>query len=218
MELYTYMQGKPEDGVYTGAFMASREKLAALAPEIIARNTGCPYDKSRDCFEIESFDRTFEVSYQNGAVYFKNSELVPERSWRLILLNYFSKAKNLPLSGRWISYKDQPGGSVFYPHIRSHIIEPMGKCYDSWEDEKLVAALKDLGFTLESGQGDLCAKAWFAPRIPLRVIFWRGDEDFPGAFQILFDSTVSDQMHIEDSASLCNLVMDFIQAQIAEKV
>lgn len=211
--MYDYMKSNPEEGAYRGAFDESRRKLRALDPLVIEKNTGCVYDEKTGCFSLVCFGQPLTIPYPDGDVFFAGTAEKPEISWRLIALNYFSRAVELPLSGRWISYKDQPRGAVFYPNIRKNVIEPMGVFYDRCDPEILKAALPEIGFSIIPDKADLCAQGFFAPRIPARIQFWAGDEDFPGAFQLLFDATISEQMHIEDSVALCSLVADLVQEQ-----
>lgn len=216
--MYDYMKSNPEEGAYRGAFDESRRKLRALDPVVIAKNTGCPYDEKTGDFTLDCFGQLLSIPYPHGDVFFAGTAEKPDISWRLIALNYFSHAVDLPLSGRWISYKDQPRGAVFYPNIRQNIIEPMGVFYDSCNPDILKAALPEIGFSIVENKAELSAQGFFAPRIPARIQFWAGDEDFPGAFQLLFDATISEQMHIEDSVALCSLVADLIQEQYRLKL
>lgn len=206
-----YMIGNPLEGAYQGAFDASRKKLRALSIDSIKKNTGCLYNDKTGAFMLKCFGEDLQVPYPQGDVFFDDGLHKPEMSWRLIALNYFSRAIDLPASGRWISYKDQPQGAIFYPNIRQNVIEPMGLFYDQCNKARLLAALKSLDFAILTDKADLCALGYFSPRIPVKIQFWAGDEDFPGAFQLLFDTTISQQMHIEDSVVLCTLTADLIR-------
>ncbi|MEG2547801.1 MAG: DUF3786 domain-containing protein [Eubacterium sp.] len=210
---YPYMIGPDDDGAYRIAFNKSLKIFQRLTPPLIAHNTGCPFDARTQLFTITSFGQTFDVSWPDGTVCFSQTTLKPEIGWRLIVLNYFSAATVLPLSGKWVSYKDQPQGAIFYPNIRTHVIEPMGLFYDTCDKKNLKRALPQVGFSRIDGKADLTADAFFAPRIPVRIQFWAGDDEFPGSFQILFDQTISEQMHIEDSALLCDLVAFLLRTQ-----
>ncbi|MCR4434392.1 MAG: DUF3786 domain-containing protein [Clostridiales bacterium] len=212
--MYDYMKGPSQEGAYSPAFTASRERLRQLDPLEISQNTLCRYDSIKKSFSVESFGQLFDIFYPHGDVQFSGHEgLRPPIGWRLLLLNYLSAAKNIPLAGQWISYKDQPNGSVFYPSIKKNQIDPMGNFYNTCNKEALLTALAQVGFSVVPGKADITAQAWHAPRIPVRVQFWDGDEEVPGAFQILFDSSIAGQMHIEDSAGLCELINYLIMSQ-----
>ena len=189
------------EGGYAPAFMKSRENLRRLMPQTIMERSLC--DFSNGCFSIESFGQTILISYPEGQIISETSHSLDKR---LLLLNYLSYAKTIPLSGQWISYRDLPSGNVFYPHIKKYAIEALGDFFSGCDKAILRRSLREAGFELINGKADLSAKGFFAPRIPILLHFWEGEEDIPSASQILFDSTISEQMHIEDSAALCTII------------
>jgi len=85
-------------------------------------------------------------------------------------------------------------------------IEALGDFFSSCDKDILRHSLIEAGFDLIKAKANITAKGFFAPRIPILLNFWEGEEDIPSACQILFDSTISEQMHIEDSAALCNII------------
>jgi len=205
--MHEFMIGQREEGGYSLAFASSRERLEKLSPQQIAQNTTCEFNPGNNCFRLESFGIPFEVSYQDGDVRFQGQEgIKPIIPWRLLLLNSLSEAKDLPVEGKWISYKDQPNGNVFHPAINSDVIEPMGRFYDNCDKQALRTSLAQLGFELVEGRAALTARGFFAPKVPVLLQFWDGDDEIPGNFQILFDAGIVNQMHIEDSAGLCELI------------
>lgn len=206
-----YLIGPKQITPYEDAFRESTHRFKSLTPEEIGQNTGCHYNHTNNYFELRCFHKTFCITYPEGDVFYKNTMVNPPVDWRLIILNYFSSAKDIPLSHQWISYKEQPGGNVFYPSIINTVINPMGRFYHQVDKEKLALLLKALKFDVSGNTEHLTATSFFAPRIPMQLHFWAGDEDFPAGFQILFDKTLSFQMHIEDSVVLCTTVAGIVQ-------
>ncbi|TGE32820.1 DUF3786 domain-containing protein [Desulfosporosinus sp. Sb-LF] len=199
-----------KEGGYAVAFMKSREELQKLLPQSIMEGSLCEFNSPRGCFKVVSFGQTIEISYPEGQIINIGSDTTLSLGWRLILLNYLSYAKNIPLSGQRISYRDLPLGNVFYPNIRKHSLEPLGNFFSSCDQDILRQSLIEAGFTLLQAKADIAAMGFFAPRIPVQLHFWEGEEGIPSACQILFDSTIVDQMHIEDSAALCSVIKDHI--------
>lgn len=192
------------EGGYAPAFMKSRENLRKLLPQTIMERSLC--DFSNGCFSIVSFGQIIQISYPEGQIINLNSETSHSLDKRFLLLNYLSHAKNIPLSGQWVSYRELPNGNVFYPHIKKYIIEALGDFFSGCDKIILRRSLKEAGFELIQAKADITAKGFFTPRIPILLHFWEGEEGIPSACQILFDSTISEQMHIEDSAGLCGII------------
>jgi len=55
--------------------------------------------------------------------------------------------------------------------------------------------------------GDMGLKISVFPKVPLTLILWSGDEDFPPDLNILFDATIKEFLSTEDVAVLGQEVM-----------
>lgn len=198
------------EGAYKTAFIHSRQKLQALKPEEIVRLSSCNYDEIRSCLVFESFGHEVEISYPDGLIRLLGKDNPLTLEWALILLNYLSSAKPLPIANEWVSYRDLPQGNVFFPNIRTTVLQAMGQFYSDCNKSILEEALHNLGFTLVQSNADLDAEGSFAPRVPVRIRFWEGEDEIPASCQILFDRTASDQMHIEDIAVICSVIKTLV--------
>lgn len=198
------------EGGYAPAFMKSRENLCKLTPQTIAERSLCKY--LNGCFTIESFGEIIEISYPEGQIISQGSNS-PYSDNRLLLLNYLSYSKNIPFSDQWVSYRDLPYGNVFYPSIKRNVIDTLGNFFSSCNKEVLSRSLTEAGFTLLPSKADITAKGFFAPRVPILLHFWEGEEGIPSACQILFDTTVSEQMHMEDISALCGIIKTQVISQ-----
>ncbi|ADL07526.1 DUF3786 domain-containing protein [Thermosediminibacter oceani] len=204
------MDNKKNEGAYFSAFSKSRDKLARLAPQDIARSALCEYDGSRMCFYLKSFNHSFQISYPEGDIFFLDSGNRPPLEWRLILLNYLSGAKDIPLSKKWVSYRELPDGNVFFPSIKTYVLDVLSKYYAVCDKDRLYGRLVHLGFNPEKNKADLSAEGLFTPRIPIKIQFWEGEDVIPPSCQILFDTSISCHMHIEDIVALCGLIRDLL--------
>ena len=207
-----FLYAPAEEKPYGIAFDASRQRLWAKEPALCAADSGGSWDPQGETIGLTALGMDFRLDYRQGIVRFAGEEeRYPFLSLRLILSNYFSASKELPLVGKWIRYDEQQGGNVFYPNIRRTVLEPMGRLVDRVGTDALARAGERFGFRqVEDSHADLELVGSYTPRIPLRLLFWQGDEEFPGSFQLLFDLSVSQQMHLEDSAALCGIVGDLL--------
>lgn len=204
-----------DEGGYTPAFIKSRENLRKLTPQTIAEGSLCKY--LNGLFIIESFGEIIEISYPEGQIIGQDSNS-PYSDNRLLLLNYLSYAKNIPFSDQWVSYRDLPHGNVFYPSIKRNVIDTLGDFFSSCNKEVLSHSLAEAGFTLLPAKADIAVKGFFAPRIPILLYFWEGEEGIPSACQILFNSTISEQMHMEDISALCGIIKTQVISQYTRTI
>jgi len=205
------VQENLKEGSYSAAFEQSRKKFQKLSPEMISKTTLLEYDRTNNHFTVNSFGHKIQISYPEGQVSLKDiDERILSLPWKLILLNYLSSSKQIPLKNNWVSYRELPYGNIFYPNIKSHVLESLGRFFSACDRDLLLNVLTKLGFTLLESKADLAASAVFVPRVPVLIKFWEGEEGIPSACQILFDSTISEQLHIEDAAALCMLIKELI--------
>ena len=44
------------------------------------------------------------------------------------------------------------------------------------------------------------------PRVPVTLVLWRGDDEFPPEGNLMFDSTVPDYLTSDDTHALCEII------------
>jgi hypothetical protein len=195
---------------YQAAFTQSREKIARLAPDEIARRSLYRYDATSQCFEIASLGQSFSVSYPDANITWANAEQAVPMDWALVLLNYLSSAKEMPIAGEWTTYRQLPSGQVFYGNLERYTLKELGAWYARCDADQLRAALSKMHCRLVNASADLNIQIDFTPRVPVLLQFWDGDEDMPASSQILFDRTAAEQIHIEDLAVVCGIVKRWV--------
>ena len=118
--------------------------------------------------------------------------LDPENFNYLFIIQYLLRAKEIDIQNQWISEKDIPGGPTFFrgPHeIPTNLIAGrFGNDLDGFKQacEQLNGTPVDMG--------DAAYRFQIAPRIPVLVLYWIGDEDFPAEAKILYDKTITEHL------------------------
>jgi hypothetical protein len=122
---------------------------------------------------------------------------------RILILHYLIRADGSRLTGRWVGYKDIPGGllyaSVFARRVTEPLVRKFGKSA-KWFNE---IGTKLGGEPAEVGDASFMLRVF--PFIPLEYILWEGDEEFPPAVQLLFDASVDHYLSLEDIVVLGQL-------------
>lgn len=132
--------------------------------------------------------------------------------WAALILTYLVTADGTAPSGRWIAYRDLPGG-MFY-----------AQAFRGYAENRLIRELGEGGLTaFRQGAEQLGAKpievgnAGYAfqvlPRVHLAAVYWEGDEDFGSQASILFEDTASHYMSTDGLAVLgSHLVSAIVKA------
>ncbi len=114
---------------------------------------------------------------------------------KLLLLLYLIRSTETLISGKLCSTSALPGGLLFFkgPHSvpDKPIIERFSDNFSGFSE-----ASEKLGGR-KSLYGDLSYEFQILPRIPLTVVLWKGDDEFPPRCDFLFDKSVSAQLPLD---------------------
>jgi len=173
---------------------ASSEKTSSLYTEI---------DPKRGEFRLALWDSPVVITFPELVAY--NSQAVAlSTAYQGLLTYYFAQANGFPLSGRWVSYADLPGGRTYAPAFQGYSGDKLAKVFQLDVNRFEKACLKAGGAYLEFGEVSFIFPA--LPRVPLVVTYHPGEDEFPSSCQILFDSAVENYLPVEVCAILASML------------
>lgn len=187
------------------AYKIACERLAGIADiEQQCRKSGACYLPAEKSVIIDHLTRSYRINIPGGEVSLANSdEAVPLRD-KILILHYFTRAAGTPLSGNIITYKELHEGINYYPTFFKRAIAPVINNFKD-EPERLLAVAATLGGH-KSDYGDIAVTINAFPYVPLTIVLWRGDKEFPPDGNIMFDSTISDYLPTEDITIICEII------------
>jgi hypothetical protein len=190
---------------YELSYNIARERLAAInGIQAQCAKSGAQYLADRKAVNIVYLNRTYQISLTGGEVTFTDSpEAVPLKD-KILVMHYFTSATGAPLTGKVITYKELHDGINYYPTFHKRSIEPVVNRHKD-EPQKLLDAGKRMGgVKADYGDGSVTIPAF--PRVPLTYVVYKGDSEFPPDGNILFDSTITDYLPIEDITIICETI------------
>ena len=108
---------------------------------------------------------------------------------------FYYSAKQPANSGVWVPFREVKGAAAFDPAFQARELAPFAKAFDG-----KLPALKEagtaLGFT-PIPNSDAGFEALAFDCMPLRFLFWDGDEEFPARANVLFDANITQFTHEE---------------------
>ncbi|MCF8090563.1 MAG: DUF3786 domain-containing protein [Desulfotignum sp.] len=164
-------------------------RLAEHDPADVCRRAVCTYDAAAGIYGLTVWGRQYAVDPRQGRICCVSSDQESLHPYfDLFAVHYLLSATEIPPAGQWISEKDIPGGATFFrgPHevpahgIASRFdgdIQGFSLRCEQYGGTKL--ALADAAFSFV-----------ITPRLPVAVLFWQGDEEFPTEAKLLFDATI----------------------------
>ena len=168
--------------------------LEACDPVDVVYRTGCSFEASKGIYKIKVWGRSYAVDPAREEIRTVQSESHGEYM-HLFLLHYLMRALDISLAEVWVSEKDIPSGAAFFrgPHtLPTHlVVQAFGNNL-----EKLAVRCEALGGA-PLNMADRAFRFEITPRIPVAVLYWQGDEDFPAESRLLFDRTISRHLPLD---------------------
>ena len=166
------------------------EALAGKNPADVCRRAQCSYDAEKRCYTLAVWGDAYAI-YPHESKIERLSQKIqqPDEYVNLFITHYLLEGKEKEPCNQWISEKDIPGGDTFFrgPH------EIPAKLIAQRYGDK-IEAFRTRCEQLDGVSVDMADAAYvfiITPRIPVAVLFWEGDEEFPTESKLLFDESIT---------------------------
>ncbi len=124
---------------------------------------------------------------------------------KILILHYLLTSSGEPLSSELISFKELGEGLAYYPTFAQRSIRPLITYFGS-QPEKMLSSTAALG-GVKSSFGNFSVTIPAFDKVPITLIIWQGDEEFPPDANILFDRLALDYLPMEDLIVLCQTIV-----------
>jgi hypothetical protein len=192
---------------YSLAFKLAGEQLAGVDIKEQCRRSGAEYKRagSKEIVTVEFLSQPYKVSLPDVDVSRVDTEAEVPASDKILILHYLTLASGTPLSHKLIAFQELPEGASYLRTFAKRSIEPLVK-YFSLEPERLIELAERLGGQ-KVDYGDVAVAINGFKMVPVTLVLWRGDEEFPPRGNILFDSTIAEYLSTYDITVLCDAIV-----------
>jgi hypothetical protein len=124
----------------------------------------------------------------------------------ILILHYLERASGIPPTGNWISFAEISGGTFYHPVFLQRCKAPLVRHFGGKPRELVsLASGEEAGESLDLG--DVGVKMQAFPRVPVGLVLWKGDEEFTPEGNVLFDSSITGYLPVEDIVILAETVV-----------
>jgi len=176
------------------------EMLISLDPSDVRRKASVSYDKNLNHYVLRSFCSDFYIQPETKTIHGSDptGDFILKRYGYFFThscLWYLIHAKDLSLTERLIKPVNIPGGEMFFRG--SHVL-PLDNLADKYgaDRDNFLKRGKELCAKILP-YGDTSVKLLPMPRIPVILILWLKDEEFPPRADLLLDSTCEMQLPLD---------------------
>src|SRR5512139_157601 len=178
------------------------ELVCGLSREDVCRRTGTIFDERAEAYLLRSFGIDFLVNpcemgiscpSGHGSLFLGKLK----DFFRLAVLWYMSNAKDIPPTGRLLKPTDVKGGHRFT--VGTHVLplEAIAQRFKR-DREGFLRLGRAYGAEEIPGMADAALRLFPLPRVPVTVLLWLEDEEFPPRVDLFFDSTCEFQLALSD--------------------
>jgi len=184
-------------------------RLERQVPQQVCRKTLASYSAEKG-FLLPFLNQTFQILPGKRTIVPLCSHAPMVRSFELdlIILSYLLGAQALDLTGRMVNEKQLPNGETFFrgPHRLS--TGPMEKVFGNDRTGFVSAGKKLNGTVRKLGDAAICLPVF--PRVPVTLILWEKDDEFPAKIMVNFDSTVSSHLPLDVIWAVVNVASQWM--------
>lgn len=174
-----------------------REKFLTWDHEKAMKNVGLADGVHEEYLELDYFGVPFRIDRKTGVIS-DTTNPGKEQSFNTQMCIYhllYYAVDGPELSGEWVPFRDVPTTGVFDGAYQNTILKPFAEVF-SGKADALKKAGEKLNF-LPLSYGDVSFQADAFRCLPMRIIFWDGDDEYPAQANMLFDANITQFLHPE---------------------
>jgi len=182
-----------------------RKEVAALRLEDVAAGLGAGLREGS--LSIRCLGRDFLMG-RDGTI----TASGPLSPWmQILLLHYVRTRGDAAISGTWVSFTDLKAGLMKSKSFARDCEEPLRALFDR-DPRSVASALERLDGQRQTGTpAPIAWKIFALPRVPVLLLYWPHDEEFPSKIRILFDASADRFLDVESLMFLVEGLMKNIE-------
>jgi len=175
------------------------ERLAAARPEEAAARAAVAFEPGRDAYVVPLCGAEVRVLAAERRV-----EGAPGYEAMLASLQYLLSAQDESPAGEWVDPKSLPYGDFFFrgphPMPTAGLEEAFGQSPDAFRGAAEALGGRPLDM------GDAAYEFRALPRVPVAVILWAADDEFPARARFLLDRHAHRQLPLDALWVVCRVL------------
>ena len=198
---------------YKQALALGKKELSGKDPNQIAGYAGAEMrggGEEDSCICLDFLNNEILISWPDLEFsYNKTPEKEVSIQEKVLLLHYLHGAwasKGPRVIGEWISFQEVPDGRFYLDAFHRRAKDPLVRVFGE-KPELLERLAKESFQAVPADQGDISVVVQALPLVPVELIIWAGDDEFPPSGNILFDRSIIEIISAEDMAWLSGMIV-----------
>ena len=190
---------------YINARKIAKETLSEQALTDISDRSGFEVI-DKNCLRVPFLNRVYQVHFPDFEFTDQtDADIEVPIQEQILILHYMLAPAEHPLTGRWVAYREIPGASFYFSAFVKRAIDPLKNVFGQNLSGLSKTAALLYGRPIEPG--DMGFEFDVLPNVPLQLIIYAADEEFPAEANILFDRNIAEILSPEDIAWLAGMLV-----------
>lgn len=174
------------------------ERLLKLDTADVCRRSGAKFDGASGSYSIHYLQERYRISPGSRTIEFASGPRSPEDlsiDLKVILITYLLNAKEISLADKLVAGSSLTGGKNFFRGSHQFPLDPLMARYG-----RDAEGFLDRGLSLGAFQeryGDVGLRFVAFPRVPVIMVLWQADEEFPARLSVLFDASIEQHLPLD---------------------
>ena len=160
--------------------------------------------------ELDFLGSPVQIKERGRQIIFPSTGQEAKISEKIILLHYLITADGSPLERSEVAFESIPGASFYAPTYKARTTDQLVRVFKN-DLGKFVQVLTSLKARVEgnfeSGKSNqVKIKILALPCVPITFVYWKGDPEVGPSLQILYDTSITKYLPLEDMVVLTELL------------
>ena len=202
----------PKIDDYRQASQIGKDALEGKNPDLVARFSGAQIARDgegRMVLSLNFLNQEVLIPWPEMDFLAKTSREPLPIQQEILLLHYLNGAWSSSGAGTeetWIAFQEIPDGRFYLDAFQRRAKNPLVQTFGHNPEQLLELATASFG-AKPFDQGDCSTVVTVLPLVPVALVLWRGDDEFPPEGNMLFDRSVSRILSAEDVAWLAGMIV-----------
>ena len=207
-----YGASMPRIDDYKQALKLASEQLSDKNPDRLASLSGATIKqdkKGRKTLVLRALNQEVSIRWPDLTFGEEDAEAEIPIQQQVLYLHYLCGAwssNGAKATGEWISFQEIPDGRFYMDAFQRRAKNPMVTSFGETPD-LLFKVAADLYGATSFDRGDVSVVVRALPLVPIALILWKGDEEFPPEGNVIFDRNIVGILSAEDVAWLSGMVV-----------
>jgi hypothetical protein len=189
---------------YQLSFDLAAEQLAQMTLAEVAARSGASAAPDGSALTLAYYGRPVRVGLDPVSVAASDGGPELPLAEQALILHYLTRADGAAPTGQWVTFREVESGEFYWSAFVKRAKEPLVGFFGS-RPQLLAELAPQVGAEGPGESGDASVIVRAFPNVPIMMVLWAGDEEFPAEGNVLFDANIGHYLITEDVALAAGL-------------